>query len=70
MGSRVLGKSYPRKVDMTPLEEMLEDYNIQAKMGERHEHIIKEMGLMWKPFHIAEFGDYLNKNSVTKLGTK
>ena len=55
---------------MTPLEEMLEDYNIQSKMGERHEHIIKEMGLMWKPFHIAEFGDYLNKNSVTKLGTK
>lgn len=55
---------------MTPLEELLEDYNIQVKMGERHEHIIKEQGLMWKPFHIAEFGDYLKKNSVTKLGTK
>ena len=55
---------------MTPLEEMLEDYNTQIKMGERHEHIIEEMKPMWKPFHIAEFGDYLNKNSVTKLGRK
>lgn len=55
---------------MTPLEEMLEDYNTQLKMGESKQNIIKDMGLMWKPFHIAEFGDYLNKNSVTKLGTK
>jgi len=55
---------------MTPLEEMLQDYNTQVTMGERHEKIIKDMKLMWRPFHIAEFSDYLNKNSVTKLGTR